>query len=102
MRSTVAIPRGNQPHRGIGDVGNRTSGISNLDKLPLEIVAEGRGAGRGSAPRGGCSRKQISVALEAGWKGLDIAEIVPLNQIAHAHELVEHPVKPGRVIVSIS
>ena len=40
-------------------------------------------------------------ALEAGWRGLDIAEILPLDQIARAHELVEHPAKPGRVIVAI-
>ncbi len=46
--------------------------------------------------------RDINKALEAGWKGLDIAEIVPLDQIARAHELVEHPTKPGRVIVSIS
>ena len=46
--------------------------------------------------------RDINKALEAGWKGLDIAEIVPLDQIARAHELVEHPSKPGRVIVSIS
>jgi len=45
--------------------------------------------------------RDISKALEAGWKGLDIAEIVPLDQIARAHELVEHPVKPGRVIIAI-
>jgi NADPH2:quinone reductase len=45
--------------------------------------------------------RAINQALEAGWKGLDIAEIVPLDQIARAHELVEHPVKPGRVIVAI-
>jgi NADPH:quinone reductase len=45
--------------------------------------------------------RDINKALEAGWKGLDIAEIVPLDQIARAHELVEHPVKPGRVIVTI-
>jgi NADPH2:quinone reductase len=44
----------------------------------------------------------INKALLAGWKGLDIAEIVPLDQIARAHELVEHPAKQGRVIVSIS
>ena len=43
----------------------------------------------------------INKALEAGWKGLDIAEIVPLDQMARAHELVEHPVKSGRVIVSV-
>ena len=45
--------------------------------------------------------RDINKALEAGWQGLDIAEIVPLDQIARAHELVEHPAKPGRVVVSI-
>jgi NADPH2:quinone reductase len=45
--------------------------------------------------------RDINKALGAGWQGLDIAEIVPLDQIAHAHELVEHPKKPGRVIVEI-
>jgi NADPH:quinone reductase len=45
--------------------------------------------------------RDINRALEAGWQGLDIAEIVPLDQIARAHELVEHPVKPGRVIVAV-
>jgi NADPH:quinone reductase len=44
--------------------------------------------------------RAVNQALEAGWRGLDIAEIVPLNQIARAHELVEHPTKPGRVIVA--
>jgi NADPH2:quinone reductase len=43
----------------------------------------------------------INKALEAGWQGLDIAEVLPLDQIARAHELVEHPAKPGRVIVEI-
>jgi NADPH:quinone reductase len=43
----------------------------------------------------------INQALEAGWQGLAIAEIVPLNDIARAHELVEHPVKPGRVLVAV-
>jgi NADPH:quinone reductase len=46
--------------------------------------------------------RDINKALEAGWQGLDIAEIVPLDQIARAHELVEHPLKSGRVIVSIT
>lgn len=45
--------------------------------------------------------RALNQALEAGWPGLDIAEIVPLDQIARAHELVEHPVKPGRVIVAL-
>jgi NADPH:quinone reductase len=43
----------------------------------------------------------LNQALKAGWQGLDIAEIVPLDQIARSHELVEHPAKPGRVIVAI-
>lgn len=43
----------------------------------------------------------INKALEAGWQGLDIAEVLPLDQIARAHELVEHPAKPGRAIVEI-
>ena len=45
--------------------------------------------------------RDIDKSPEAGWKGLDIAEM-PLDQIARAHELVEHPAKLGRVIVSIS
>jgi NADPH2:quinone reductase len=46
--------------------------------------------------------RDINGALEAGWKRLDISEIVPLDRIARAHELVEHPAKPGRVIVVIT
>ena len=45
--------------------------------------------------------RDINQALEAGWKGLDIAEVIPLDEVARAHELVEHPAKPGRVVVSI-
>jgi NADPH2:quinone reductase len=46
--------------------------------------------------------RDINQALEAGWQGLDVAEVVPLDQIARAHELVEHPLKLGRVIVAIT
>jgi NADPH:quinone reductase len=46
--------------------------------------------------------RDINKALETGWKGLDLAEVVPLDEIARAHELVEHPAKPGRVIVAIN
>ena len=45
--------------------------------------------------------RALNQAIEAGWQGLDIAEIVSLDQIAHAHELVERPLKPGRVIVAV-
>lgn len=43
----------------------------------------------------------INQALEAGWQGLEIAERFPLDEIAQAHESVEHPTKSGRVIVKI-
>jgi NADPH2:quinone reductase len=46
--------------------------------------------------------RDINQALEAGWRGLDIAEIVPLDQIARAPELVERPAKPGRVVVAVA
>jgi NADPH:quinone reductase len=43
--------------------------------------------------------RDLSAALAAGWRGFDIAERIPLADIARAHELVEHPVRPGRVVV---
>ena len=46
--------------------------------------------------------RALNQALEAGWLGFDIGEVVPLEQIARAHELVGHPAKPGRVIVAIT
>jgi NADPH:quinone reductase len=45
--------------------------------------------------------RDINRALDAGWQGLDIAETFPLNDIAKAHERVEHPTKAGRVILTI-
>src|SRR5262249_2862262 len=41
----------------------------------------------------------LNAALEAGWSGFEIGERIPLAEIARAHELVEHPARPGRVIV---
>lgn len=46
--------------------------------------------------------RTINQALEAGWQGLEIAERFSLDEIAAAHEFVERPAKPGRVIVTIS
>jgi NADPH:quinone reductase len=43
--------------------------------------------------------RDLNAALEAGWSGFDIAERIPLAEIARAHELVEHPVRRGRVVV---
>jgi NADPH2:quinone reductase len=45
--------------------------------------------------------RAINQALEAGWRGLDIAQGFPLDHIAQAHESVEHPKKAGRTIVTI-
>jgi NADPH:quinone reductase len=43
----------------------------------------------------------LNAALEAGWSGFEIVEHIPLPEIAHAHELVEHPVRRGRVVVMV-
>jgi NADPH2:quinone reductase len=43
--------------------------------------------------------RDLNAALEAGWEGFEIGERIPLANIARAHELVEHPVRPGRVVV---
>jgi NADPH2:quinone reductase len=45
--------------------------------------------------------RDLNAALEAGWSGFEIAERVPLADIARAHELVEHPARPGRVVVTL-
>jgi len=46
--------------------------------------------------------RDLNEALQAGWPGFEIGERFPLSDIARAHELVEHPVRQGRVIVSRS
>lgn len=43
----------------------------------------------------------MNQAFEEGWQGFQIAERFSLNDIAKAHEFVEHPSKPGRVVVTI-
>lgn len=43
--------------------------------------------------------QDLNAALSAGWPGFEIAERVPLAEIARAHELVDHPTHPGRVVV---
>jgi NADPH:quinone reductase len=45
--------------------------------------------------------RDLNAALEAGWSGFKITEQVPLNEIARGHELVEHPVGGGRVVVRL-
>jgi NADPH2:quinone reductase len=45
--------------------------------------------------------EDLNRALEAGWAGFEIGERIPLADIAHAHELAEHPVRPGRVVVTL-
>jgi NADPH2:quinone reductase len=43
--------------------------------------------------------RDLNAALEAGWRGFEIADRLPLRDIARAHELAEHPLRPGRVVV---
>ncbi len=57
------------------------------DDIPIEAKLE--------------ATRAINQALKAGWQGLDIAKQFPLDEIAQAHEFVEHPTVPGRVIVTI-
>jgi len=45
--------------------------------------------------------RDLNAALEAGWPGFDISERIPLADIARAHDLVEHPVGRGRVVVVV-
>jgi NADPH:quinone reductase len=45
--------------------------------------------------------RDINAALAAGWPGFEIAERIPLTEIARAHELVEHPVRRGRIVVTV-
>jgi NADPH:quinone reductase len=41
----------------------------------------------------------INEALVAGWPGFEIAERFPLDEIATAHEHMEAPKRPGRIVV---
>jgi len=45
--------------------------------------------------------QDINSALQAGWTGFEISERIPLAEIARAHDLVDHPVRPGRVVLTI-
>ena len=45
--------------------------------------------------------RDLNAALEAGWPGFQVAERIPLPEIARAHELAEHPVRPGRIVVTV-
>jgi NADPH2:quinone reductase len=45
--------------------------------------------------------RDLNAALEAGWAGFEIGERIPLAEIARAHELVDHPVRRGRVVVTL-
>ncbi len=44
--------------------------------------------------------RDINAALESGWRGLQIAARFSLDNVAAAHERVEHPIGPGRTIVT--
>lgn len=43
----------------------------------------------------------MNQALATGWRGFEIVERFSLDEIAQAHEFLEQPAKPGRVILTI-
>ena len=45
--------------------------------------------------------RDINAALAAGWSGFTIVERIPLSEITRAHELAEHPARPGRIVVTL-
>jgi NADPH2:quinone reductase len=46
--------------------------------------------------------RDLNGALAAGWPGFEVGERIPLAEIARAHELVDHPARPGRVVVIVA
>ena len=57
------------------------------DDFPLEAKIE--------------AARDLNAALEAGWAGFAIGERLSLAAIARAHDLVDHPARPGRVVVTL-
>jgi NADPH:quinone reductase len=45
--------------------------------------------------------RAINDAFEGGWKGFEIAEGIPLSDIATAHEHVERPARHGRAVLTL-
>lgn len=45
--------------------------------------------------------KDTNELLQNGWQDFHIAADLPLDEIARAHQLVEHPTGPGRVVLRI-
>jgi NADPH:quinone reductase len=43
----------------------------------------------------------LNDALAAGWRGFEIAERFPLEEIALAHERVEVPRRRGRIVLTV-
>jgi NADPH:quinone reductase len=45
--------------------------------------------------------QDLNAAMRAGWSGFEIGERIPLAEIARAHEIVEHPVRRGRIVLTL-
>jgi NADPH:quinone reductase len=45
--------------------------------------------------------RDLNAALAAGWQGFPIGERITLAEIARAHELIERPSRPGRIVVMV-
>ena len=68
----------------------------------MMLRGAGSQAGEDAAGTDGpAAARDLNAALEAGWPGFEIAERIPLAEIARAHELAEHPVRPGRIVVTL-
>ena len=45
--------------------------------------------------------RNLNAALQAGGLDLKLASEFPLAEFARAHKLAEHPVRRGRVVVTV-
>jgi len=45
--------------------------------------------------------RDLNDALQAGWSGFEIGERIPWPRSPRAHELAEHPVRRGRIVVKV-
>ena len=45
--------------------------------------------------------QDLNRAFTAGWTGFAIAEQLAISEIARAHDLVDHPQRPGRIVIAL-
>jgi NADPH:quinone reductase-like Zn-dependent oxidoreductase len=92
--------------REVLKVGDMPDPIPGSGEVRIRVAASGIGVfflGRDDFPKEAkiAATKDLNGAIEGGWPGFEIGERIPLSEIARAHELVEHPVHAGRVVVTL-